>query len=75
MFEFDLVDDGTMDTVVEVWKNDRLIGTFRYDCEFAAEYRDESGALDMDRFIEEVLMEDAENDFLDDTNLPEDGWA
>ena len=58
-YEVYLVDDGTMDTVVEVchgrWPRCR---TFRYSD--ASEYRDESGCLNFDAFAKDVVIPDAE---------------
>lgn len=50
--DVELVDDGTMDTVLRVGEY-----VFRYSHEFAADYRDESGALDLESFIEDVCGE------------------
>ena len=50
--EFHLTDDGTLDTVICGPNGFET----RYDMEFAADWRDESGALDIDRFIKEVVL-------------------
>lgn len=51
-----LIDDGTLDTVVEV-----LGETYRYGWEGSADYRDEfDGMLDQDEFFSEVAIPDAE---------------
>jgi hypothetical protein len=48
----ELIDDGTMDTVISVCGNE-----IRYDVETAVHYRDEDcGELDLDRFIEDVVL-------------------
>jgi len=53
-----LVDDGTMDTVVNVNGQE-----FRYSIEVASPYRDaETGVLDFDSFCAEVVKEDYDND-------------
>ena len=56
-----LVDDGTMDTVVEVsherWEEPR---TYRYHDTSA--YRDENGCVDMEAFAAEVVIPDAETE-------------
>ncbi len=46
-YECYLEDDGTLDTVVSV--NGR---EFRYDCEFAADYRDDDGVMTDDGFYQ-----------------------
>lgn len=47
-----LVDDGTMDTVISVCGELQ-----RFDCDTAADYRDdETGELDLDGFIEDVVL-------------------
>jgi hypothetical protein len=59
--EWWLGDDGTMDTVVIVacrWCEHQH--EVRFDCEFAADYRDESGCLDCDAFGEAIADEDFE---------------
>ena len=56
LVEWSLSDDGTMDTVISV--NCRWCGEsfdVRYDCEMAADYRDESGALDCEAFQDDVI--------------------
>lgn len=62
-----LVDEGTLDTAVEVY--DHQTGqkeTFRFSGEVAAEYRDESGAFDHDSFANfcaDWVKDDAEQFF------------
>jgi hypothetical protein len=54
-------DDGTMDTVVVIvcrWCEHQH--EVRFDCEFAEDYRDESGCLDCDAFGEAISGEDFE---------------
>jgi hypothetical protein len=60
-----LLDDGTLDTVVEVTcpKCDK-VRVLRYSD--TSEYRDSDGALDEDRFFEEVVLDDFESDHADD---------
>ena len=63
-----LCDDGTMDTVVDIQHPQRYNGESqetRYDCATAAEYRDESGALDLEEFVRNVVIPDLE---------ASDGW-
>ncbi len=60
-YDITLLDDGTMDTVIEVshprWGDESQ--TFRYSD--TSEYRDpETGYLDEDAFFEEVVIPDAE---------------
>lgn len=54
-----LIDDGTMDTVIKVnherWAEPRV---YRYTD--TSDYRDESGSLDFDTFIADVVIPDAE---------------
>jgi hypothetical protein len=50
--DFTLLDDGTMDTVIEGPDGKEL----RYSAESAANYRDESGALDLESFVTEVVL-------------------
>lgn len=56
-FDVSLGDDGTLDTVIVV--NHELYGNqeIRYSTEFAAHYRDDTGAMTEDGFVE--LAEDA----------------
>ena len=56
-----LIDDGSLDTVLKL--NDR---EYRYSGEFAAEFRDDSGALDLD-----ALLADVWGEILDDSS---DRW-
>ena len=52
-----LIDDGTLDTVATC-----IHGTeFRYSTDFAADYRDDTGALDWPRFRKDVLTPDCAN--------------
>jgi hypothetical protein len=46
-----LVDDATLDTVILVCGEME-----RYDADVAAEYRDDDGELDFDRFCEEIVI-------------------
>jgi hypothetical protein len=62
-FSVGLVDDGTLDTVIEI--EHAPCGTvweWRYDLETAADYRDETGFLDLPRFLEEIVEPDLESD-------------
>lgn len=52
--DFTLIDDGTMDTVIRL-PDDR---EWRYECDTAGDYRDESGALDTEAFVRDIVMED-----------------
>ena len=62
-YKVSLLDDGTMDTVVEVTdKASGITREFRYDCELTGDYRDESGALDEASFFADVVITDAESD-------------
>ena len=59
LVEWSLSDDGTMDTVISVtcrWCGESF--DVRYDCEMAADYRDETGALDCQMFADDVLYND-----------------
>jgi len=59
LVEWSLSDDGTIDTVVEVtcrWCGESH--ELRYDCDYAAEWRDESGALDCEAFQDDVIYTD-----------------
>lgn len=49
-YECYLGDDGTMDTVIEVAGHE-----FRFNCEYAATYRDENGAMTEEGFKELCL--------------------
>lgn len=62
-YEINLVDEGTMDTVVDVC-HERWNGyqTFRYDGMIASEYRDENGVLDLDAFARDIVIPDAEEE-------------
>ena len=55
--DLELVDDGTMDTVVRLPNGEE----WRYG-EYAANWRDESGALDFTAFIEDVVLGDMDAD-------------
>lgn len=63
MYEVYLVDDGTMDTVLSVSpNNDDLFARYgkreiRFDCEYASEFRDDTGAMTDDGF--EILAKEA----------------
>jgi len=58
-----LCDDGTMDTVVEWWcQACQTWHEIRYDGEAAAGYRDESGALNLLAFANEVVLDDIESE-------------
>ena len=61
-FDVDLVDDGTLDTVISI--NGR---EFRFDCEYAAEYRDEEtgelGEESLEVLASEALDDMEEEDF------------
>lgn len=61
-YDFDLLDDGTMDTVVEVMDCDTgQIRMYRYSD--TSEYRDpDSGSLNFDRFVGEVVLPNADAD-------------
>ena len=51
---FSLVDDGTMDTVI---RNNRTGQEFRFDSEFAADYRNVyTGELNEERFLTMLLV-------------------
>ena len=53
-----LLDDGTMDTVIECTCSDcGHTWEERFDCEFAADYRDDDGYLDEDH-VAELLVDD-----------------
>jgi len=60
-YEVTLIDDGTLDTVVEVsherWTEPKV---YRYSTECAAAYRDNDGVLDMQAFADDVVIPDAE---------------
>lgn len=51
--DFTLLDDGTMDTVVQV---DATGEEIRFSGETAADYRDESGALDFEAFVDDEVL-------------------
>jgi hypothetical protein len=58
-----ICDDGTLDTVVEVYCD--ICGyfhEFRYAMEASNPYRDDTGALDVTRFAAEVVVPDFEFD-------------
>jgi len=61
---FNLIDDGSMDTVVEATCEEcGMVTEYRYDCETAAHYRDaETGTLDFETFCSEVVVLDHENE-------------
>ena len=56
--DFDLGDDGTMDTVVYLPTGEEM----RYSTETAWDYRDPDGGLDFDAFIEGVVLPDLDSD-------------
>lgn len=60
-YGIDLIDEGTMDTVVDVyhprWDEPK---TFRYSD--TSDYRDEAGCLDLKTFAEKVVIPDAEQE-------------
>ena len=61
MYEFTLLDDGTLDTVIGVHDPvTDITQEFRYGLDLAAEYRDETGCLDLDRFIDDIVGPDAD---------------
>jgi len=67
MLSFWLVDDGSLDTVIEcVCENCGRSWDVRFSTECASDYRDDSGALDEDTFIADMLAdkycEDCEDD-------------
>lgn len=57
--EFDvyLGDDGTLDTVVEVWCKDRPLKEIRFSQEYATDFRDSGGTISDNSFAE--LAEEA----------------
>ena len=59
-YDVTLLDEGTMDTVVEVyhsrWDEPKI---YRYSTECAAVYRDNDGVLDMQSFVDDVVIPDA----------------
>ena len=67
-FSVTLLDDGTMDTVVEVTdKQTNKTRKYRYDLESACEYRDENtGCLDFETFCTDIVFPDAACDEWDD---------
>ena len=60
-YDVTLLDDGTMDTVVEIshkrWDEPK---EYRYSTECASAYRDNDGVLDMQSFIDDIVIPDAE---------------
>ena len=42
---YQLVDDGTLDTVFDVWDDDKCIYTARFSTEYAWDFRGEDGGL------------------------------
>ena len=54
-----LEDDGTIDTVVSVSHSLAGRQEYRYDCEYASQYRDENGAM-TEKGFEELAKESAE---------------
>lgn len=59
-----LCDDGTMDTVISVEHSLAGLTEFRYDCEYASQFRDESGAMTEDGFKE--LAEESAEAFIEE---------
>ena len=55
--QFTLLDDGTMDTVV------KLPGGHEWRYLDTSDYRDDSGTLDFDKWIEDVVIPDMDSDF------------
>lgn len=61
-WEFELGDDGTLDTVIYVYHNVLKTGYIsRFNCEFAAAYRDDTGTMTQAGFAElcECALDDA----------------
>lgn len=59
-----LEDDGTMDTVISVEHSLADKREYRYDCEYASHFRDESGAMTEAGFKE--LAEESIDAFIED---------
>lgn len=82
-YQVNLIDDGTLDTVVVVYDVETgQTKTFHYSTERAAEYRDAEGELDLERFVKETVGPEAavydwddepSTDYYDD--LPAVYWA
>ena len=64
-FECYLVDDGTMDTVISIEGQE-----FRFDSEYASEYRDDDGAMTTDGFfaLVEITLDDCWDMIVHDQN-------
>ena len=58
---FYLADDGTLDTVIDVYEeNTEMEVTLRYDMETAASYRSQkTGELFLEDFVDDVVYDDA----------------
>jgi len=61
-YEITLLDDGTLDTVIEVSHPNFVNGSeeMHFDGEFASEWRDDTGLLDLKGFAEDVVIPDCE---------------
>lgn len=59
-----LVDDGTLDTVISVSHLLIAVREYRYDCEYAAQHRDNNGTMTNDGFVE--LAEESVDAFIED---------
>ena len=57
-FRVYLMDDGTLDTVVQVCDEDGTPQEYRYSQETAADYRNEDGYLDFETFVTDVVSDD-----------------
>jgi|OpeIllAssembly_1097287.scaffolds.fasta_scaffold00035_21 hypothetical protein len=52
-----LLDDGSLDTVIGVWcEVHQTHHEWRFSQEYAADYRDAMGALDLPRFFEDAVL-------------------
>lgn len=60
--DYALLDDGTLDTVIGAWCGDEM-KELRYDLEFASNWRYHDGCLNFERFVLDVVADDAEEEF------------
>ena len=60
-YEFELVDDGTLDTVVSIRNTDTDV-THEYRYLDTSAYRDEDGYLYFDQFVRDYVWDDISDD-------------
>ena len=61
--KYHLLDDGTMDTVVEAEFSDGRTVVLRFCPHFASQWRDTQGVLDLAKFVNEALYSGWEEEY------------